>query len=120
MRACSSLRTIPGVGPRLAEAIVTMFDDVTRFATAGQVGAYIGMVPKQYDSGETARSGRITRHGNRLVRSLLVEIGWASPRYNPLARQTFQRISGGLKRRFGKLIEMTKSSRVNLRTEPRG
>jgi len=34
------LRTIPGVGPRLSEAIVTMFDDVTRFATAGQVGAY--------------------------------------------------------------------------------
>ena len=93
------LRTIPGVGPRLAEAIVTMFDDVTRFATAGQVGAYIGMVPKQFDSGETERSGRITRHGNRLVRSLLVEIAWASLRHNPWARQTFQRISGGKKSR---------------------
>jgi transposase len=93
------LRTIPGVGPRLAEAIVTMFDDVTRFTTAGQVGAYIGMVPKQYDSGETERSGRITRHGNRLVRSLLVEIAWASLRHNPWARQTFQRISGGKKSR---------------------
>ena len=89
------LRTIPGVGARLAEAIVTMFDDVTRFDTAGQVGAYIGMVPKQFDSGETARSGRITRHGNRLVRSLLVEIAWASLRHNPWARQTFQRLSGG-------------------------
>ena len=93
------LRTIPGVGPRLAEAIVTMFDDVTRFATAGQVGAYIGMVPKQFDSGELERSGRITRHGNRLVRSLLVEIAWASLRHNPWARQTFQRISGGKKSR---------------------
>ena len=93
------LRTIPGVGPRLSEAIVTMFDDVTRFKTAGQVGAYIGMVPKQFDSGETARSGRITRHGNRLVRSLLVEIAWASLRHNPWARQTFQRISGGKKSR---------------------
>src|SRR2546421_8372128 len=93
------LRTIPGVGPRLSEAIVTMFDDVTRFKTAGQVGAYIGMVPKSFDSGETARSGRITRHGNRLVRSLLVEIAWASLRHNPWARQTFQRISGGKKTR---------------------
>src|SRR5438876_239515 len=93
------LRTIPGVGPRLAEAIVTMFDDVRRFTTAGQVGAYVGMVPKQFDSGEMQRSGRITRHGNRLVRSLLVEIAWASLRHNPWARQTFQRISGGKKSR---------------------
>jgi transposase len=93
------LRTIPGVGPRLAEAIVTIFDDVRRFATAGQVGSYIGMVPKSFDSGETARSGRITRHGNRLVRSLMVEIAWAALRHNPWARQTFQRISGGKKSR---------------------
>jgi transposase len=93
------LRTIPGVGPRLAEAIVTMFDDVTRFKTAGQVGSYIGMVPKSFDSGETQRSGRITRHGNRLVRLLLVEIAWAALRHNPWARQTFQRISGGKKSR---------------------
>ena len=93
------LRTIPGVGPRLAEAIVTMFDDVTRFTTAGQVGAYIGMVPKQFDSGETERNGRITRHGNRLVRSLLVEVAWASLRHNPWARECYQRISGGEKSR---------------------
>src|SRR5256885_928858 len=93
------LRTIPGVGPRLSEAIVTMFDDVTRFRTAGQVGSYIGMVPKSFDSGETERSGRITRHGNRLVRSLLVEIAWTALRHNSWARQTFQRISGGKKSR---------------------
>ena len=89
------LRTIPGVGPRLAEAVVSMFDDPRRFRTAGQVSSYIGMVPKQFDSGETARSGRITRHGHRLVRSLLVEIAWAALRHNPWARQCFQRISGG-------------------------
>ena len=89
------LRTIPGVGPRLAEAVVTMFDDPNRFATAGQVSSYIGMVPKQFDSGETRRSGRITRHGHRLVRSLLVEIAWAALRHNAWARECFQRISGG-------------------------
>lgn len=93
------LRTIAGVGPRLAEAVVTMFDDPTRFATAGQVSSYIGMVPKQFDSGETERSGRITRQGNRLVRSLLVEVAWASLRHNPWARQTYQRLHGGKKSR---------------------
>jgi transposase len=93
------LRTIGGVGPRLAEAVVTMFDDPHRFRTAGQVSSYIGMVPKSFDSGETERSGRITRHGNRLVRSLLVEVAWCALRHNPWARETYKRISGGKKSR---------------------
>lgn len=93
------LRTIPGVGPRLSEAIVALLDRPERFHKASEVSAYIGMVPKQFDSGESERRGRITKHGSRLVRSLLVEVAWAGMRYNPWVRQTFQRISGGKKSR---------------------
>jgi transposase len=93
------LRTIPGVGPRLSEAIVALLDRPERFHKASEVSAYIGMVPKQFDSGESERQGRITRHGSRLVRSLLVEVAWAGLRYNPWVRQTYQRISGGKKSR---------------------
>jgi transposase len=93
------LRTIPGVGPRLSEAIVALLDQPERFRKARQVSAYIGMVPKQLDSGETVRRGPITKQGSRLVRSLLVEVAWAGLRYNPWVRQTYQRISGGKKSR---------------------
>lgn len=93
------LRTIPGVGPRLAEAIVSLLDDPHRFRKVSEVSAYIGMVPKELDSGETERRGRITRQGNRLVRSLLVEVAWAGLRHNPWMRENFQRISGGKKSR---------------------
>jgi transposase len=93
------LRTIPGVGPRLSEAIVALLDRPERFQKASEVSAYIGMVPKQFDSGESERHGRITKHGSRLVRSLLVEVAWAGLRYNPWVRQTYQRISGGKKSR---------------------
>jgi len=93
------LRTIPGVGPRLSEAIVALLDRPERFHKASEVSAYIGMVPKQFDSGESERHGRITKHGSRLVRSLLVEVAWAGLRYNPWVRQTYQRISGGKKSR---------------------
>jgi transposase len=93
------LRTIPGVGPRLSEAIVALLDRPERFHKAREVSAYIGMVPKQFDSGESERAGRITKHGSRLVRSLLVEVAWAGLRYNPWVRQTYQRISGGKKSR---------------------
>jgi transposase len=93
------LRTIPGVGPRLAEAIVALIDEPGRFHHAREISAYIGMVPKELDSGETVRRGSITKQGSRLVRSLLVEVAWASLRYNPWARATYQRISGGKKSR---------------------
>jgi transposase len=93
------LRTIPGVGPRLSEAIVALLDRPERFHQGREVSAYIGMVPKELDSGETERRGRITRHGSRLVRSLLVEVAWAGLRYNPWVRETYQRISGGKKSR---------------------
>jgi len=93
------LRTIPGVGPRLSEAIVALLDQPERFDHAREVSAYVGMVPKELDSGETMRRGRITKHGSRLVRSLLVEVAWAGLRYNSWVRETFQRISGGKKSR---------------------
>ena len=52
------VQTIPGVGRRTAEAIVTTLDDVDRFDNARQVSSYIGLVPRQYQSGETDRNGR--------------------------------------------------------------
>ena len=93
------LRTIPGVGPRLSEALVALLDQPERFHKAREVSAYVGMVPKELDSGETIRRGRITKHGSRLVRSLLVEVAWAGLRYNAWVRETFRRISGGKKSR---------------------
>ena len=95
----SLLRTIPGVGPRLSEAIVALLDQPQRFQKARQVSAYVGMVPKELDSGETRRRGGITKQGSRLVRSLLVEVAWAGLRHNAWMRQTYQRISGGKKSR---------------------
>lgn len=93
------LRTVPGVGPRLAEAIVALLDQPQRFRKASQVSGYIGMVPKALDSGETERRGHITRQGSRVLRSLLVEVAWAGLRHNAWVRQTYQRLSGGKKGR---------------------
>jgi transposase len=93
------LRTIPGVGPRLAEAIVALLDRPQRFHKASEVSAYVGLVPKELDSGETVRRGPITKQGSRLLRSLLVEVAWAGLRHNPWVRETYQRISGGKKSR---------------------
>lgn len=86
------LRTIPGVGPRLAEVVVAVIDDPKRFRSAKQVGAYAGLVPRQYESGTMSRQGRITGRGNKLLRALLVEVSWLMRRYNPHLRAIFDRV----------------------------
>ena len=86
---------IPGVGRVTAEAIVTAIDDAKRFESGRQVSAYAGLVPRQYQSGETDRRGRITKRGSRLLRTLLVECAWCSLRYNQWSRKTYERIHAG-------------------------
>jgi transposase len=93
------LRTIPGVGPRLAELAVAVIDDPSRFSNGKQVGAYVGLCPKQYESGQMSRSGRITGQGHRLLRALLVEVSWLMRRYNPWLGSVFERVCRGSKTR---------------------
>lgn len=88
------IMTIPGVGPRTAEILVACIDDPQRFENGRQISAYFGLVPRQYQSGETDRNGRITKQGNPLARTILVECAWASLRYNPWAKAVYERISG--------------------------
>jgi transposase len=88
----SLLATIPGVGPRTAEVIAVHLFDARRFHSAEEVSAYAGLVPRQYQSGETDRRGRITRRGPKLLRAALVECAWCSLRYNAWARATWLRL----------------------------
>lgn len=91
--------TIPGVGRKTAEALVATIDDPHRFKNARHLSSYLGMTPKQYQSGETDRSGRISKRGPRMLRSMLLECAWASTRYNAWSKLTFARIHGGSKTR---------------------
>jgi transposase len=93
------IQTIPGVGPRTAEILVACLDDPHRFTNGRQVSAYFGLVPRQFQSGETDRNGRITKRGNPLARTILVECAWASLRYNPWAKAIYDRIQGKQKTR---------------------
>ena len=67
------LMTAPGIGAVTASALVATIDDITRFASAHQFEAYLGVVPGERSSGEQRRVGPITKAGNRRARWLLVE-----------------------------------------------
>lgn len=93
------LDTIPGVGPRTAEAVVAFLPQPQRFQTTKQVSAYGGFVPRQYQSTDTDHRGRITKRGPKTLRKLLVECAWVMLRYNPWARAIYQRLTHGGKTR---------------------
>jgi transposase len=93
------LATIPGVGPRTAEAVVAFLPEPQRFRTTKQVSAYGGFVPRQYQSTDTDHRGRITKRGPKTLRKLLVECAWVMLRYNPWARTIYQRLTHGGKTR---------------------
>jgi len=93
------LQSVPGVGPRLAEAVVVHLDDPHRFKTAGQVSSYAGLVPKQMESGTMKRVGRVTRRGPSLLRGMLVEVAWMVYRHNAWARTFVEKVSRGMKQR---------------------
>jgi len=67
------LMTIPGVGMVVAMSYKTDIGDPTRFKKSESVGAYYGMTPRQYSSGETVKMGRISKCGSRDIRTLLTE-----------------------------------------------
>jgi transposase len=93
------LRTIPGVGPRLAETIVATIDDPNRFSKGKQVACYAGLTPRQFQSGQSDRQGRISRAGNGLLRGLLIEVSWMGLRYNTWLLRIFQQVYRGSKSR---------------------
>ena len=72
---CRRLMSIPGVGVLTAITFIATVDDPSRFKRADQVAAYFGLVPSIEQSGESKRLGRITKEGDGLMRSLLVEGG---------------------------------------------
>jgi transposase len=73
------LTTLPSIGPVTATAFVAALDDVRRFAGrrgAAQVTSYLGLVPREYSSGEQQRRGRVLRSAHPYVQALLVQAAW--------------------------------------------
>jgi len=67
------LMTVPGVGVVTALTFRHTIDDPSRFRSAATVGAYLGLTPRRKQSGETDINRKISRWGDRLLRTYLFE-----------------------------------------------
>lgn len=65
--------TAPGVGAVIALSVASTYDDASRFRRSSSAGAYLGLTPRRYESGEVSRNGRVSKRGDKLTRTHLYE-----------------------------------------------
>ena len=83
------LMTQPGVGPNTALAYVLTIGDVSRFQRGKQVASYVGLIPRESSSGGRQKLGAITKQGNRMLRSVLVEAAGVAVQLDPGFRKQY-------------------------------
>jgi transposase len=108
------LKSIPGIGALSAMEILVEIQDMSRFETADELAAYLGLTPSQYSSGEHIRMGHITHMGNRRIRSTLVESSWILIKKDPQMRQKYENVKD---RRGGKkaIVAVARSLSARIR-----
>jgi transposase len=99
-RAFRRLKLIKGVGTLCAMVFLTEMGDLERFGNRRQLGAYLGLAPSSYESGQqNDRKGHITHQGPARVRHMLCQSAWAALRCSPEWRAKYDRIRRGSKQR---------------------
>src|SRR6476619_2270718 len=74
--ACDRLMTVPGIGPIISSATVAAIGNGAAFSKGRDFGAWLGLVPKQISTGDRTILGKISRRGNRYLKSLFVQAAW--------------------------------------------
>ena len=88
------LMTHPGVGPVTALATDVFLGDAKRFADGKALASYVGLIPREYSSGERQRLGGLTKQGSPLLRFLWGEPGAHAARRDPEPSERFYRRIG--------------------------
>ena len=99
--ACRRLQTIPGVGPKVASALVAAAGDGRAFASGREFAAWLGLTPRQRSTGGRTVLGPISKRGDRYLRSLLIHGARAALRAPPRREDRRSRWAVSVHRRRG-------------------
>ena len=105
MNGYDSLVSIKGIGPRAAAIFLSGIGNVDDFENADKLAAYCGIVPRVSQSNETDNRGRITKRGDKLMRTTLVQCTLIAIRYSGYLNAFYRRIKN--RRGAGKAIIAT-------------
>ena len=104
------LMTIRGVGPVSAVAVNCFIGTIERFAKAKKLSSYFGLAPRVRQSAERERHGHITKEGNRMVRSLLIQAALWHIRRGPVSSR--KHYLGVLKRRGKQIARVAAANKL--------
>ncbi len=92
-RRAQLIMTIPGIGYITAVTILAEIVDHSRFADAEKMASYAGLVPKHHNSGETVRTGGITKRGSVWLRRAMVEAALVAVQHDVRIGARYQRLA---------------------------
>lgn len=105
LKGYKNLKSITGIGDVSATIMLNAIGNVKDFESEDKLSAYFGIVPRVSNSNETIRQGRITKMGNKIARTALVQSTLIAIRYNPYLRSFYDRLKA--KKGSGKAIIAT-------------
>jgi transposase len=100
-----SITSLTGIGDISGTILLNAIGDVNDFADDKKIAAYIGIVPRVYVSNETSHYGKITKMGNKIARTALVQSTLIAIKYSPYLRKFYFRLKA--KKGSGKAIIAT-------------
>jgi transposase len=71
--ACRRLMTVPGIGPIISSAMVAAIGNGAAFAKGRDFAAWLGLVPRQISTGDRTILGRLSKRGNKYLRTLFIQ-----------------------------------------------
>src|SRR5215468_7029421 len=71
--SCRRLMTVPGIGPIISSAVVAAIGNGAGFRQGRDFGAWLGLVPRQESTGDRTILGKISKRGNKYLRTLFVQ-----------------------------------------------
>ncbi len=86
------LNTIPGIGVITTHTILAEIGDISRFKNRHKLARYIGIVPSLHQSGQVLYQGRITKQGNKYLRTAFVEAAHTAMKNDPYLKSHFDKI----------------------------
>ena len=104
-QASRRLETIPGIGVITATALVATIGDASQFKSGRELAAWLGLVPRQNSSGNKHRLGRISKRGDKYLRTLLVHGARTVLRWSKAKKENRSpQLEGLLKRRPANVV----------------
>ncbi len=93
------LLQLPGIGLRIGMTVLSAIGDIQRFPSAKQLVGYSGLGARVHSSGQTYRTGGVTKQGRPELRTALIEAAWSAVRQSAVWRQRFDHLAVRIGRR---------------------